>query len=376
MKKISALVCDDSALMRRLITRMIESDPRMQVVGTAVNGRFALEKIPKLNPDIIILDIEMPEMNGIEFLKEKRKQRITTPVIVLSSLVKKGANITMQALSLGASDFLLKPSGSISMDIEKVSSDLKKLILIYGGGNRFGSKMPLSLELDTDEALDEKSAKSLGSYLDRTKVPAPLPPSKRPKHSRIDIVGIGISTGGPNALRRVFAALEKDFPVPILVVQHMPEGFTAEFADSLNSISQLEIKEAIDGEVLQAGTIYIAPGSAHLTVEKTSLGIITKLDKSELVNGHRPSVDVLFESVRKTYGINSLGIIMTGMGRDGALGLGSIYNAGGFTIAQDQESSVVYGMPRVAAEYGYVDKIVSLSSMAHFLTEVVLNSRA
>ncbi|MBN2653067.1 MAG: chemotaxis response regulator protein-glutamate methylesterase [Spirochaetales bacterium] len=381
MKKISVLICDDSALMRRLVSKIVESDPRMEVAGTAVNGKFALNKIPILKPDIVILDLEMPDMNGIEFLKERRKNNITVPVVILSSLAKKGASITMEALSLGASDFVLKPSGSISLDIEQVSNELKKLILVYGGRYKGDTTVTSSIAMGNhlanleDDLFKRDSSEDVVSYIGKENVPPPLSPSKRPNFSRIDIVAIGISTGGPNALRKVFAALDRDFPVPIVVVQHMPEGFTAEFADSLNSICQLSVREAVDGEPLLAGSIYIAPGNHHIVVKKSGSGPIVRVNQSPQVNGHRPSADVLFKSVSQEYGGHSLGVIMTGMGRDGAKELGSIYNLGGYTIAQDQESCIVYGMPRVATEYGYVDKVVSLPNIAEIISGVVRNSR-
>ena len=385
---ISVLVCDDSALMRKLIRQIIEQDPQLNVVATAFNGFFALKKIPVVKPDVIILDLEMPEMNGIEFLKERKRLGIDIPVIILSSLARKGAKVTMEALELGASDFILKPSGSISRDIDAVSSDLHRLIHIYGGNYKgipihrhredntpfkFTDILKSKLRLEKND-FDSIPVLDANEYMRRNNLPKPINDNFRPSHSAVELVVIGISTGGPNALRQLLPELPKDFPVPILIVQHMPEGFTKEFSNSLNDISSLSVKEAENGDVIEKGTVYIAPGNQHLTIEKIKLSTLISLDQDEPVNGHRPSVDKMFESVSKSFGKNCLAVIMTGMGRDGARELCSLYNKGAYTLAQDQESCIVYGMPRVATESGYVETIASLSDMAKSIIKIVAQS--
>jgi two-component system chemotaxis response regulator CheB len=238
-KKISALVVDDSALMRNLISKMLESDPEIAVCATAMNGEFALEKSKKYSPDIIVLDLEMPVMNGIEFLKRKKEEGIETPVIILSSMAKKGAAITMEALSLGALDFILKPSGSVSRDIESVCEELVQMVKIYAR-----KKDLLTGSLAAEEPEIEEKADLFASQLIE----------KQKKKGAIRIVAIGISTGGPNALRQILPCFDASFPVPIVIVQHMPAGFTEEFAKSLDRICPLEVKEAEDGYLSHQGT--------------------------------------------------------------------------------------------------------------------------
>ena len=359
--KISALIVDDSALMRSMIGKIIEGAPGLGVAGKAMNGRFALNKIQSLDPDVIILDLEMPEMNGIEFLKQRRRNGIRIPVIILSSLARKGARITMEALSLGASDFILKPTGSDQSELRSIAATLVDLVKAYGGNYK------MEKAGDTASPARRISIKPAG-IAEKEK-----PIAHRNVTDRIDVVAIGISTGGPNALREVFGKLDADLPVPILVVQHMPAGFTTEFAQSLDRISPLVIKEAGEGDLLKPGRVFIAPGNYHLSVNRKRLADTVQLSQEDPVNGHRPSADVLFSSVVKIYGKRILAIIMTGMGRDGAKGIGEIYHAGGLTVAQDSETSVVYGMPRVAFESGVIDSVVALPDMADTIKRLVMN---
>ena len=358
MEKIKVLVVDDSALMRSLISKMIESQDDMAVTGTAMNGIFALQKISALNPDIVILDIEMPEMNGIEFLKEREKRGLKVPVIVLSSIAEKGAKVTFEALSLGAADFITKPSGSISHNISDVAGQLVSLIRVYTGRK----EKPLQ-----KEAMAEKIAPVMQV------VPPPKLQEVPSLHmsGKIDIVAIGISTGGPNALRVLLSDIKADFKVPIVVVQHMPEGFTAEFAKSLTRACPLDVKEAADNDVVTKGRVLIAPGNKHMRIEKNAMGTVAVINSNPQVNGHRPSAGVLFDSIAETYGNRAMGVIMTGMGRDGSAEIGKIQKAGGYTIAQDEKSSVVFGMPRVAIELGSINKIVSLDIMAKYITDYI-----
>lgn len=336
---VSVLVVDDSALMRSLISRIIESTPGLVVADSAMNGVFALQKIPHCDPDIIVLDLEMPKMNGIEFLRERKRLGLDIPVIILSSTAKEGAQATIEALALGASDFIQKPSGLVSSDLHAIAGELSRLLLAYGSQHqRLDGEASFRYELE------------------------PLKPLR--KAGPLEVIAIGISTGGPNALREVFAKIDADLPQPVLVVQHMPPGFTEEFAKSLDRICPLEVKEAADGDILRPGRVLIAPGDRHIFVEKRPLGMVVRLSDAPQENGHRPSVGILFKSVAREYGNRAMGVIMTGMGRDGAQELGLIYKEGGLTLGQDEASSVVYGMPKVAFELGYVCQQIGLSDMA------------
>jgi two-component system chemotaxis response regulator CheB len=377
--EISVLVVDDSALMRNLISHMLNDTPGLTVVDKAMNGVFALQKIPRVEPDIICLDIEMPEMNGIEFLRERKKRGIDIPVVILSSIAAKGAQVTMEALSLGASDFVQKPSGSISEDIHVVKDTLVGMLLGYGGAYRksHGKKLLAPSEYKEKEpstkSVDLLTHFKLVSAAEVT--PAP-PPTPLRKPGKTEIIAIGISTGGPDALRVVFSKLDTDLKVPIVVVQHMPPGFTNEFAKSLDRICPLNVKEAEEGDQILPGRILIAQGNKHLEVEKKGInGAVAHLSDAPLVSGHRPSADVLFASVAMNYTNNALGVIMTGMGRDGAQHLGTIYREGGMTLGQDEKSAVVYGMPRVAYELGHVMEQVSLENMARRICDVAKTSR-
>ena len=357
---VSVLVVDDSALMRNLISKIIENAPGLELAGTAMNGLFALQKIERLKPDVIVLDLEMPQMDGIGFLEERRTRAIDIPVVVLSSIAQKGAHITMEAISLGAADFLLKPSGSVSDDIQSIATQLTAMVRGYGREYRRRKGRSTA---DAPRAAQPEAA--VGAPL-LTAVAAP---------AQTEIVAIGISTGGPNALRKVFAALDDDLPVPVVVVQHMPAGFTTEFARSLDRVCPLEVKEAEEGDLLKPGRILIAPGDRHMRVERKSLAGVVHLSDDEPCNGHRPSVDVLFASLAQEYANRALAVIMTGMGRDGAAELGLVRRCGGITIGQDPSSCVVYGMPRVAFELGHVTRQVALHQMAETICGLAKEQR-
>jgi two-component system chemotaxis response regulator CheB len=384
--------------MRNLIGRMVEASPGLVVAEKAMNGRFALDKIPRVNPDVIVLDLEMPEMNGIEFLQERKKLGIKIPVVILSSIARRGAEITMEALALGASDFIQKPSGSVSEDIHSVKDTLVGMLQGYGGQYRRlqGKKVLAPGEYAAKPAapaaapsaappasagglsgtggLSARIQTALHSGAASAAGPVKAPEQLR-KPGKTEIIAIGISTGGPDALRVVFAALDADLQVPIVVVQHMPPGFTFEFAKSLDRICPLEVKEAEDGDLIKPGRILIAQGNKHMEVERKSLASVVRLTDEPLVSGHRPSADVLFASVAKAYGNHALGVIMTGMGRDGAEQLGTIYREGGLTLGQDEASAVVYGMPRVAWEIGHVQEQVPLQKMAGRICSVAKAAR-
>lgn len=374
---IRVLVVDDSALMRNLVSRIINDTEDLLVVGTAMNGQFAVEKVPRLKPEVIVLDLEMPMMTGLQFLKHRRDQGWPMPVIVLSSIAQRGAQITMEALGLGAADFIPKPSGSISLDIEAVAEQLQSMVRGYG--LRFRAEHPesaVAVAPDARKRAAEAGPRPMPAPRPTTPPPGP-PPRIEPKQKpgRIEVVAIGISTGGPNALRQVMPALKPSLGVPILIVQHMPPGFTREFAESLDRISEVTVREAVDGDRLEPNVALVAPGDYHLSVVRESGVPTARVTQTEPVNGHRPSVGVLFRSIAETFGNHALAVIMTGMGRDGAFEIGSVHTQGGITIGQDEESSVVYGMPRVAFENGFLARQVPLHRMAAEISEVILEHR-
>ena len=383
MDDIKVLIVDDSALMRSLIGKIVDATPGLVVADKAMNGRFALQKLERVQPDIIVLDLEMPEMNGIEFLRERKRLKIDIPVIILSSIAKEGARVTMDCLELGASDFVTKPSGSESANLATVAAQLVEFLQAYGKqyqmkkGSTTTSKPASSFAqhyTHTATASHTSSSSGVSSTVSTGSVFGSAPatgakPVQMRQPGKLEIIAIGISTGGPNALREVFAELDPKLPQPIVVVQHMPPGFTYEFANSLNKICPLEVKEAQEGDLVKTGRILIAQGGKHLVVEKKPLGVIAHISDAPPQSGHRPSADVLFSSVADQFQNRALGIIMTGMGKDGAASLTRLYQEGSRTIGQDEASAIVYGMPRVAYEMGGVMEQVSLSNMASVINK-------
>lgn len=364
---IDVLICDDSALMRNLISKIVDAAPGIKTCGTAMNGKFLVTKIPLLKPDIIVLDIEMPEMNGVDFLKWRKENNIDIPVIMLSSIAKAGSAITMQCLELGAVDFVTKPGSADTSDLTTVSKRLTELLFSYG--KLYAEKKGKRI------ASQDSYLKAMKVHYETEVLPAEKTDVKPIReHGKIEVVAIGISTGGPNALREVFAKLSPDIKKPMLVVQHMPKGFTKEFAGSLNKICPLEVKEAQEGDLLKPGRILIAPGDYHITVEKMPLASICHVNQDPPCNGHRPSADILFKSIASVYENKCLGIIMTGMGRDGAKELCEIRKQGGWTLGQDEKSCIVYGMPKVAFQLGAVEKQVSLENMADEINRLCLSN--
>lgn len=392
MDDISVMICDDSALMRNLIGRIIDETTGLSVCGKTENGKDLLEKLESTKPDVILLDIEMPVMNGVQFLEERKKRLINIPVIILSSVATEGAAVTMKCLELGASDFITKPGGaSVTLRIGDVTKDIIEYVASYGGAyaNAHGKKVPepefFSHQIKLKEAerfIIKKKGEDVAKTASITKqdsvpqswfqskVKEPIVITPERPGGKIEIIGIGISTGGPNALRDVFKAIDPNLKQPILVVQHMPAGFTAEFAQSLNSICPLEVSEAKDGEPVLGGHVYIAPGSYHMFVERKAIGNFIKLSQDNPRNGHRPSCDVLFESIAEIFQNRALGVIMTGMGRDGAAELAEMRKKGAWTLGQDKDTSIVYGMPKVAFELGGVERQVPLSKMADEISKL------
>jgi len=350
---IKVLVVDDSPFMRRAIARMITSEPGIDIVGQATNGAEALSLIAELRPDVVTMDIEMPVMDGLTALKRIMAER-PLPVIMMSTLTQTGSSATLQALELGAFDFVPKPESSM-LDVFTVQHELTSKIKEASRPRRKAAALPASGPVST-------SATST--------VPA-APADPRPA-SRIELVAIGISTGGPPALQAVLPQLPADFPAPVLVVQHMPPGFTRSLAERLDRLCGVKVKEAEQGEYLLPGTVYIAPAGWHLTLKTDSRGHFVQLiDSSDSKTWHKPSVDVMMASVAMTYGSRALGLIMTGMGNDGTAGAGAMKRVGAPIWAQDEESCVVYGMPRAVYESGVVDKVLALPRIASELARIV-----
>jgi len=345
---VRVLVVDDSALMRKLIPQILATDSSIQVVGTAMDGNFGLKKIEELKPQVVTLDLEMPGMGGLDMLKEIML-RHRLPVIVVSSHSTQGAAVTLQALSMGAFDFVAKPS-DVSANMPEIARELIAKIKAAAQSRRVGVSPSM-----------------------------PAPPARKatPEPAKLAsrIVAIGISTGGPQALQYLLPQLPKNFPGTILIVQHMPEGFTEMFARRLEEMCAITVKEAQSGDLLVAGRALICPGNRHLKAKRLALGDVAVLGDDPRVNGHRPSVDVLFKSVAEEFGDKGIGVLMTGMGEDGAQGLGLIKAEGGMTIAQSEESCVVFGMPKAAIERGHAVRVVALEALANTLQAQCMQDR-
>jgi two-component system chemotaxis response regulator CheB len=344
-ERIRVLVVDDSALMRKLIPAILARDPSIEVIGTAMDGAFGLKKIEELRPDVVTLDLEMPRMDGIEALR-LIMQRAPMPVIVFSTHSKEGAYSTFKALALGAIDFVAKPTDAAAGRLDAIAGELIDKIKV--AKRAAGRKFSPSVTVET-KPVEKKTGRAL------------LPPNR--------IIAIGISTGGPNALQFVLSQIPGDFPASIVIVQHMPEGFTEMFAKRLDECCALDVQEAKSGDLLVAGRVLICPGNRHMMVRRMPRGDMAVLSDGPPVNGHRPSADVLFHSVAQEFALTAVGLLMTGMGEDGAEGLGAIKAAGGITIAQSEETCVVSGMPRAAIVRGYASKVVPLDGMGAFLVQ-------
>ncbi|MDM8545944.1 protein-glutamate methylesterase/protein-glutamine glutaminase [Candidatus Venteria ishoeyi] len=391
MKMIHVFIIDDSAVVRQAFTNILNDAPGFNLLGTAANPLIAMRKMQKQWPDVIILDIEMPQMDGLTFLRKLMNER-PTPVVMCSSLTQDGASVTVQVLSAGAVDIITKPESGLQdflyeshrqlLDALRAASqaNLKKLkhnrqllnrptpaqkvtelmpkpvSAVKPGGMSATKKQSRSIKIKAEPKL---SADAL--------LPA-LAPSLYPSSMSGRIIGIGASTGGTLALELVLRQLPVDMP-GILVVQHMSESFTAAFAARLNSICALEIKEAAHMDDVKPGRVLIAPGGQHLLLKYAQGKYFVELKKGPLINRHRPSVDILFRSIAQTAGAMATGLIMTGMGDDGARGLKEMHNAGATTFAQDEASCVVFGMPKEAIKLGGVDKVVALEAVANYLMQ-------
>jgi two-component system chemotaxis response regulator CheB len=338
---IKVLVVDDSALMRALLTEIINGAPDLEVVGAAPDPMAAREMIKTLNPDVLTLDVEMPRMDGLEFLDRLMRLR-PMPVIMISSFTAAGSEVTLKALELGAVDYLAKPRAENISMLQDYAEDIRDKI------------------------------RAASSARVRSTARAAVPPAPTFVHAKGSfssrllaetVIAIGASTGGTEAIKDVLGSLPEEMP-PIVMVQHMPDTFTPSFARRLDSLSKLTVIEARGGERLHPGMAYLAPGHSHMRVRKSAGGFILELSREEPVNRHRPAADVLFRSVAEQVRHNGLGVILTGMGKDGAQGLLAMRQAGAWNIGQDQASCVVYGMPREAAEIGALDEVASLGDIS------------
>jgi two-component system chemotaxis response regulator CheB len=341
--KIRVLIVDDSAFMRKVIGDILNADPSIDVVGRARNGREAMDVLKELSPDVVTLDVEMPGKSGLEVLKDIMAVK-PLPVVMVSSLTRQGANETMQALDSGAVDFVTKPSGTISLDMDKVGDELRRKVIaasrasLRGRAPRFG--------VGVNNASPPPQAHREGVL------------------RKTELLVVAASTGGPMALQEVIPGLSKDFRLPVLIVQHMPPGFTSSFAFRLNERSQLTVIEGCDEMPVRKGTVIVAPGGYHLIVEKKGASLVCRLTETPPVRSVRPSADVLFTSVAEVVGGNVLTLVLTGMGKDGLDGSRRLREKGAYVIAESKETSVIYGMPGAVIGAGLADEVLPLYSIA------------
>ena len=345
MNPIRVMVVDDSVVVRKIVTDVLSEDPAIEVVGTAVNGKVALAKLEQLKPELITMDIEMPEMNGIQAVRAIRATRNRVPIIMFSTLTEKGASATLDALSSGANEYVTKPAnvGSVAQSMESVREQLIPKIKALTGRPVTGGP-----------------ARAAVPAAAAARPPAPRTgPQKKP-----EVLVIGSSTGGPEALARMLPHLPASLPVPVLLVQHMPPVFTRQFAQRLDRLCPLRVVEAVDGTQLAPGTVHLAPGDHHLVVQATARGHYTSLNQAPPENFCRPAVDPLFRSAVHAFDGAVLAVVLTGMGSDGRIGAGAVRDAGGTVVAQDQATSVVWGMPGAVASAGLADEILPLDRVA------------
>jgi two-component system, chemotaxis family, protein-glutamate methylesterase/glutaminase len=352
MSRVRVLIVDDSVVIRRLVSSVLEADPDIEVVGTASNGRLGLQKITQCSPDVVTMDVEMPDMDGVTALKELRKTGAKLPVIMFSTLTERGASATLDALAAGASDYVTKPAnvGSVTAGMEAVRRDLIPKIKAFAGRSALrASTAPIA-----------SAPRSVAPAI-----------SGVTRNGALRIIAIGVSTGGPNALATVLPALPASLPVPIVIVQHMPPMFTRLLAERLNAQSAIEVVEGQAGMVLKPGHAYVAPGDFHMVVEPRGFDLIIALNQDPQENSCRPSVDVLFRSVVTQCRSATLGVILTGMGSDGLRGCEMTREAGGQIIVQDEATSVVWGMPGFVAHAGLADRVLPLTLIAGEMTRRV-----
>lgn len=357
-KKIKVLIVDDSAVVRQSLSSILESDPQIEVMGTAADPIIAVKKILKEVPDVITLDIEMPRMDGLTFLRKIMSQ-LPIPVVVISSLTNEGTEVAMKALEYGASEIIGKPAMNAAQFFNE-----SKIMLCDAVKAAAQAKLSRLKIGKTPDAMLVQPKYSADIILERSGVKTRIVDTEK-------IIVLGASTGGTEAIRLFLRALPPRMP-GIAIVQHMPEGFTNSFANSLNRISHLEVKEAEDGDHLYQGRVLIAPGNHHMLLKRNGKGYVVEIKQAPLVNRHRPSVDVLFRSAARYAGQNATGVLLTGMGADGAKGLLELKESGADTIAQNQETSIVFGMPREAIKLGGVNNILGIEEIAPFLVKKFL----
>lgn len=345
VKKIRVLVVDDSVVVRRLIASGLARDPGIEVCGTAANGALALKLLPQCSPDLVTLDVEMPEMDGLATVKEIRKAYPRLPVIMFSAVTERGAASTLEALRLGASDYVTKPSNRGSLGVAAIEADLLPKV-------RALCRVP-------DQAKTQNAA-----FAPNGRSALASRAASRPQPQPVEILAIGSSTGGPNALADIVPHLPRDLRVPIVIVQHMPPLFTKMLAERLQSAGPFKAVEAANGMKLQPRTIYVAPGGFHMTLRRRGTSIEVALNQDPPENSCRPAVDVLFRSVAEVYGASTLAVVLTGMGSDGLRGCENIHRAGGQILTQDEATSVVWGMPGVVAKAGLSDRTLPLDQIA------------
>ena len=350
MAKVKVLIVDDSALVRQVLTSILESDKNIEVVGAAKDPLDAREKIKILSPDVLTLDVEMPKMDGVTFLKNLMRLR-PMPVIMISSLTENGAEVTLEALECGAVDFVSKPKIDVQSGLNDYTEEIIEKVL-SAANSKVRERVSPALKVDKKLTADAVMAKALG---------------KKRFKTTDKIIALGASTGGTEAIREVLEAMPADAP-GMVISQHIPEAFSAPFATRMNKVSQMTVCEAADGQQILPGHVYIAPGNKHLIIKRSGALYICELNDGPPVSRHKPSVDVMFRSVAENVGPNALGILLTGMGDDGATGLKEILDQGGVTMVQDEHTSVVWGMPGSAVKLGAADKQVPLEKVA---TELV-----
>lgn len=340
--RIRVLVVDDSVVIRRMVAQALAEDSEIEVVGAAANGKIALAQVAHLSPDVITLDVEMPEMGGLETLRHLQEQYPAVRVIMFSTLTEQGGAVTLEALSLGACDYVAKPANlrPLGVSLRRLREELIPRIKQF-----FCAVAPPATRTEGAAALVRRVA-------------APV----RPRLRRV--IAMGSSTGGPNALARVFSDLPAGLSAPVVLVQHMPPLFTRLLADRLEGQSKMKVREAQGGEELQAGIAYVAPGNYHMVVERRGAQVVTALNQEPPENSCRPAADVLFRSVAEIYGGEAVAVILTGMGQDGLRGIELLKKEGAYVIAQDEASSVVWGMPGFVAKAGLADEVAPLDQVA------------